>query len=418
MERIKKAKKSYDEIPIPDELSKIVEAEVNKSKNKRKKTNIIHFRKYFISIAASFIVICTVALNTNVAFANAVEDIPVIGVIAKVLTFRSYETKTDDLMVAVDIPKIETISEEFKDLENSVNEEIYNLCEKYSDESVERAMEYKKAFLETGGTEEEWKEHNLAVKVWYEVKCKTDKYLSLIIRKNENWNNAGNESKYYNLDLKNAKPVQLEDLFGKDYAGLVEKEVLKQMKAKDEIPYFDLESLEITADTNFYINEMGNPVIVFAEYEIAPGAFGEQEFEIKFDEKIEESQVEIESDSEAEATNADDNFSVASEDAESFAKQVKAVVADKNFEAIADLIAYPVYIGFEDGGKSIDNKEDFLKLEVDSVLTEDLIDSVTNADISELNPSMAGFVISESNGAANIVFGLRDGKLAITGINH
>ena len=33
-------------------------------------------------------------------------------------------------------------------------------------------------------------------------------------------------------------------------------------------------------NTKFYIGANGNPVIVFDKYEIAPGAFGIQEFEI------------------------------------------------------------------------------------------------------------------------------------------
>ena len=37
----------------------------------------------------------------------------------------------------------------------------------------------------------------------------------------------------------------------------------------------------ISEQTQFYINEMGNPVIVFDKYEIAPGADGQIEFEIK-----------------------------------------------------------------------------------------------------------------------------------------
>ena len=36
----------------------------------------------------------------------------------------------------------------------------------------------------------------------------------------------------------------------------------------------------ITPETNFYINEAGNPIIVFQKYEIAAGAAGMPEFEI------------------------------------------------------------------------------------------------------------------------------------------
>ena len=49
--------------------------------------------------------------------------------------------------------------------------------------------------------------------------------------------------------------------------------------------YFDgtngIEGFQSIADDQpFYINEAGNPVVVFAKYEIAPGSMGQQEFEI------------------------------------------------------------------------------------------------------------------------------------------
>ena len=37
----------------------------------------------------------------------------------------------------------------------------------------------------------------------------------------------------------------------------------------------------VSKDTKFYLNEEGNPVIVFDEYEIAPGYMGMPEFEIE-----------------------------------------------------------------------------------------------------------------------------------------
>lgn len=37
----------------------------------------------------------------------------------------------------------------------------------------------------------------------------------------------------------------------------------------------------ISENTKFYMNEAGNPVIVFDKYEIAPGSAGAVEFEIE-----------------------------------------------------------------------------------------------------------------------------------------
>ena len=43
--------------------------------------------------------------------------------------------------------------------------------------------------------------------------------------------------------------------------------------------------------------------------------------------------------------------------------------------------------------------------------------SVAGADETKLSPSRAGFVLSDGKGDPNIIFGLRNGKLAISGMN-
>ena len=54
---------------------------------------------------------------------------------------------------------------------------------------------------------------------------------------------------------------------------------MEERKAVGAVYFDDFEG--INEDTPFYINESGNPVIVFEAYEIAPGSEGQQEFEIK-----------------------------------------------------------------------------------------------------------------------------------------
>ena len=101
-----------------------------------------------------------------------------------------------------------------------MNQEIYDLCSQYADEAVERAREYKKAFMETGGTEEEWEAHDINIHVGYEIKAQTEAYLSFAVQGTENWSSAYSETKYYNIDLKDNKMVTLADVLGHDYAGL------------------------------------------------------------------------------------------------------------------------------------------------------------------------------------------------------
>ena len=71
------------------------------------------------------------------------------------------------------------------------------------------------AFLETGGTEEEWAAHNIEIKVWYEVKTHTDRYLSVAVTGAENWTSAYSETRYYNFDLEKGRQVTLSDLLAK-----------------------------------------------------------------------------------------------------------------------------------------------------------------------------------------------------------
>lgn len=113
-----------------------------------------------------------------------------------------------------------------------------------------------------------------------------------------------------------------------------------------------------------------------------------------------------------------DNFSVTSEEAADFAALLKEAVAGKNQEMLADLTAYPVYIGFPDGGVSVESREDFMALDAEKLFAEELTESVAQADASALSPSEAGFVLAEEGGKANLIFGLRNGKLAVSGINY
>ena len=280
MKSMEEAKRKYDEIPIPSELSKRVGKEIEKANMKRKK--ILVFRRRVqkgTAAAAAVVVLFTAALNTNTAFAETAGQLPVIGPVARVLTFRSYQTEEEDLKISVEIPTIEMISEDMNGLEQSVNEEILALCEQYAQAAKIRAEEYRQAFLDTGGTEEEWAAHNIEIKVWYEVKSQTDEYLSLAIMGTENWSSAYSETKYYNFDLKEGKLVTLQDILGDGYQQIANGSIQNQMKENSEIYWDDFEGIQ--EDTPFYLNESGNPVIVFEKYEIAPGSEGQQEFEIK-----------------------------------------------------------------------------------------------------------------------------------------
>lgn len=111
-----------------------------------------------------------------------------------------------------------------------------------------------------------------------------------------------------------------------------------------------------------------------------------------------------------------DNFAVDSEAAAAFGTRIKDAVAAQDIEALADLASFPLYVGFTDESVNVTSREEFVALGAERIFTPELVDSVGNADVNGLSPSMAGFALS-SNDGPNIIFSVVNGALAIQGIN-
>ena len=292
MGKLEKMKERYDEIVIPEELNVRIQQEILKSRRQQSEKNgssqRYRLKKIVFGMGAAAAAVCilfTAALNTSPVFAKEAAQFPIIGGLARILTFRSYETEKNDIAVSVEIPTIEMIEKDTGITVDEINQEILTRCNQYAEDAILRAEEYRTAFLETGGTPEEWKEHNIKITVNYEIKQQNADYLSFVIRGTENWTTAYSESKYYNLDLNTGNLVTLEDMLGNDYVELVNKSIRKQITKRQDAgeTFFTEEEggfTGITEDVKFYINTKNRPVIVFEKYEIAPGASGEIEFEI------------------------------------------------------------------------------------------------------------------------------------------
>lgn len=289
--RIRRSKGNYDSIETPDELESVINRAVNSAGMKQKPVNRMAGKRFAVGIAAAAAVfVCfTAGLNTSQAFAAAVMDIPVIGTVSKFLTFRTYDYQDEDKMIHEVIPQLEETggSKESVSLEEKINGEINKTMGQYREDAQKRVEEYKEAFLATGGTEEEFARKGIRVEAGYEICYESDEWLSFVITADENWSGAYGIRLYYNLDLKDGKRISLEELLGENYVELANASILEQMKARMEadgnLIYWgeDMDGFTTIDDsTNFYINEKGNPVIVFDKYEVAPGAFGIQEFEI------------------------------------------------------------------------------------------------------------------------------------------
>lgn len=119
----------------------------------------------------------------------------------------------------------------------------------------------------------------------------------------------------------------------------------------------------------------------------------------------------------ASETSYEDNFAVPTEDAVAFAKKIQAAVANEDLEALADLTHYPVYVSIADDSV-IESKEDLIALGADKIFTDEMKDSISNAALSDLSPSMAGFTLYSTGDASNMIFSVQNGKLGISGMNY
>lgn len=288
---LEEQREKYRSIEVPEELDETIRKQIQKNNKKE----VRPMKKYYLAaIPAAAIMAFTVGLNTSYSFASTMERVPVLGTVAKVLTVRSYQEKDEDKEINVEIPKVEVTTkpegekqQAVEEMVVDVNKEIDKAVEEYVKGAEQRIEEYKQAFIQTGGTEEEFKEKDIKVNVDYQIKYQGEDYVSFVVTGDESWSGAYAVSYYYNLDMKNGQHVTLKDLLGENYVDTANQQILAQMqKRTEENPDFTYFSEDeggfttVTEDTNFYINEVGNPVVVFDKYEVAPGFMGQQEFEI------------------------------------------------------------------------------------------------------------------------------------------
>lgn len=314
MKEINDAKEIFDKIEVPKELDQAVTKLIKEHPEKKsdlpmysRKRGAMIFRRT-MAAAAGLILCFTVALNSSETFAKSIEDLPVIGAVAKVLTIRSYQTTEDNVDLTVKVPEIRTEEEQNnqpssedpevkqKDTDRfvaDVNAEINKIEDAYLEDAGIRMQADKDAFIATGGTEEEWAKKNLDVNVDYEVKYQKEDLLSLVLTADESWYGAYDLRYFYNLDLKNNKKLSLKDVLGENYEAIANECIIRQMKDKaaqdPNMIYWGVTDndasgikgfVTVNDATKFYINKEGKPVVYFEKYEVAPGAYGAQEFVI------------------------------------------------------------------------------------------------------------------------------------------
>lgn len=290
-EKMADARRHYEGVPIPAELSAQVNRSIQKSRRKRAGQRR---RVRAACLAAVFCCTFLLTISLDPVTARALEPIPILGGLVRVVTGQTYHA--EDRSKVIDVNRPELVSEGEDDaLAERINKEIEARIDALVAEAEQRAAETYQAWDETRTDEDEFF-LPVDVSVDYEVKCSTEDTLSFVLYESEVRANSYTEVYAYNLDLASGRELTLRDLLGSEWKSIANRAVKIGIYQRSQIEgnvYYNMEEFgtefeSIRDDQPFYINEAGNPVLMFAKYEIAPGYMGMQEFEIELQSVAEE----------------------------------------------------------------------------------------------------------------------------------
>ena len=272
-----------EKIDIPEKYHKNIsnildslETNENTSKNKN-----YMFKVCMNTVMAVLIFSIIILPNINSNISYAMQKIPVIGNIVKIVTIKEYFNKDGNSELQIGMPEV-------KNEDNSksyANEELNEDAKILTERILKKYNENKNP-----------KQH-YSVELNSEIITNDENWFTLKLIISEISASSDTNYQYYNIDKKEDKLVKLSDLFiNESYKDILKKEIEEQMKIQMEkeenkIYWIDGEKKEwdfvnIDENTNYYFSNEGNIVIVFNKYEVGPGFMGTPEFEISKDKYI------------------------------------------------------------------------------------------------------------------------------------
>lgn len=255
-----------------------------------------------IGIAAAAAVAAFVILpNTSASVAHAMENIPIIGKLVEVVTFRDYQYEDDRHKADIEVPElvVESVADEKIEAETqpdmteeAKDKEVQENLKKTTEEINAEIQEITNQIVTEFEENLQYKEGYQDVLVKSEIISTTKDYFTLKLICYQASGSGAEWDYFYTIDLNTGERLQLKDLFkeGADYITPISENIKTQMReqmAADESKYYWLEDeieewnfKQITDETSFYVNEAGNVVISFNEGDVAPMYMGVVEFVI------------------------------------------------------------------------------------------------------------------------------------------
>ena len=191
---------------------------------------------------------------------------------AKLQLLKEKHYETEGTIVTVKIPHVVNVKDD------KVKKVINKLITQAIDDFTNEFKEFDK---------EPNTEHKLIADITFQNYYSDDKIISFSINATQIMADSYLQKKFYTVDLKTGEVYNIEHFLGSDYQNIVKKSVQQQIaENKEKYPnlmYFDeaVNNLKITNEQPFNINKDNQVVVVFNQFEIAPGYMSLPEFIIK-----------------------------------------------------------------------------------------------------------------------------------------
>lgn len=256
-------------IMLKDTLNKLPEKEARKDGASGRMAG-----RRILTAAAVAAMLFVLLPNVSPSIAYAMEKLPVIGSVVKVITVRNYTHSDEHNDLNAAQPEIQEATAGEQQLNADVKAYVDELVQRFNDNAMDEGY--------------------YGLNVSYEVLTDNDRWFALRVNGCQVMASGYEFSRCYNIDKTTGKYVKLADLFkeGSDYVAAIKKDIFAQMKARmasdanltywmedDAEFHVDYDAL-ITRDGAFYIDKDGRLVVCFDEYDVAPGAMGAQSFTI------------------------------------------------------------------------------------------------------------------------------------------
>ncbi len=278
-------KRQYNEPQMSKGQLDLLKNAIENAKQEKDRNVTSIWVKYGVGLAAA-VAVFIILPNTSAQVAHAMEQIPLLGKLVKVVTFRDYQYEDEKNEAHINVPEIT-----LDDVTNADRDKRENL-QQTIDEINAEVQKMAEAYVERFESNLKENDSYQNIGVNYEIINTTADYFTLKLECYQVYGTATVWNYYYTIDLNTGKQVTLGELFedGADYitpiSENIKTQMLEQMESDESKVYwldYEIDAWnfkQISADTEFYINADGNIVISFHEGDVAPMYMGVVTFEI------------------------------------------------------------------------------------------------------------------------------------------